>query len=347
MGLRYEPRLDGLRAVAILALLGFHLFSPFVSGGSLGVDAFFVLSGYLITSILTREADQTGQIRYGAFLVRRARRLLPALAVLLVVYLVICPLYWPDQAQRRWVDAGSIALYVYNLRITFWPIHGTLKGLWSLSVEEQFYILWPFALLVLLKLRRETAVKALLVVWVTLTLARIACAQWVPGPAAYYFTPLHATGLVLGSALALRPTQIRCGRAALTGLIVLMLLGETARTFPYAIAMAEVLTALVIVDPPRFLAQPVLRFIGVTSYGTYLWGGVVAGVVGYGDLPHLAAVFSLTLAAGAASYYGVERWFLKGGTSRLARIPASPHPHPRRSDDREGALDGRQKGFAG
>lgn len=99
--MKYEPSLDGLRAAAVLAVMGFHFCPGIVSGGSLGVDVFFVLSGYLITAILAVEIERSGTVDYRAFLIRRARRLLPALGVLLIAYAILAPLLFPGVAARR------------------------------------------------------------------------------------------------------------------------------------------------------------------------------------------------------------------------------------------------------
>jgi peptidoglycan/LPS O-acetylase OafA/YrhL len=325
MGRKYEPELDGLRAFAVFAVMGFHFANVLVSGGSLGVDVFFALSGYLITGILAREAEDAGRIDYGAFLMRRARRLLPALGVLLAAYAVVCPLIWPSLAARRWLDVGTAALYVTNLRETFWPAATPLSHTWSLAIEEQFYILWPLALYGLLRLKRQTAAGVLIGAWATLTLARLACAAIWPGhPAAYYFTPLHATGLLLGAALALRPINFRHGRLALIALFALVLLSRTSATFVFVQPVAEVLAVLVIANPPGRLAAAPLRFIGRISYGVYLWHIPLASALGFPTTYAQAAVLViLSLIAGAISHFGVEQWFLKARRPRAVTAPAA------------------------
>jgi len=324
--LKYEPALDGLRATAVLAVIGFHLAKPIVTGGSLGVDVFFVLSGYLITSILAGEVEATGRIDYPAFLMRRARRLLPALLALLAAYWILCPLLWPALMAKRAIDVAAAALYVTNLRQTFWPTSTPLSPTWSLSIEEQFYLLWPWALIVLTRLRRGHAAIALAIAWAALTAARIFGAGGLPGPAPYYFTPFHATGLVLGAALALHPVTLKVGRFALFALVVLIFFGGTNKSFLFVQPIAEVLSLLVIADPPRFLAGAAPRFLGKISYGVYLWHTLVFWVAGAmwapSGLGGIAALFAASIAAGAASYFAIERWFLRPSIGRQVAGPA-------------------------
>ncbi|HEY2356629.1 MAG TPA: acyltransferase [Phenylobacterium sp.] len=321
----YEPELDGLRAFAIFAVMGFHFAGGFITGGSLGVDVFFVLSGYLITSILSRETEAAGGIDYRNFLMRRASRLLPALAVLLGAYVALSPLLFPQLAGRRWLDVGVAAFYLTNLRETFWPAETPLSHTWSLAIEEQFYIVWPLALLGLLRLKGQTAALVLVGVWAILTLVRSACAGIWPGhPAAYYFTPLHATGLVLGAALALRPISFTSGRLSLIALFGLVILARTSVTFIAVQPVAEVLTALVIANPPQRLAAAPLRFVGRISYGVYLWHIPIMWAVGIPkSLFQVGVLAALSLLAGALSHFGVERWFLKPRTAQTVPSTAS------------------------
>jgi peptidoglycan/LPS O-acetylase OafA/YrhL len=144
--------LDGLRGVAVLAVLAFHF--GFLPGGSVGVDVFFVLSGFLITSILAEEWGERGSIRLGRFYRRRALRLWPAFAVLLLSFAVRIP-FLPNQAE---IDNAKKALLVTACSVSNWPSWhharlGNLGHAWSLAVEEQFYLLWPIALLTMLRLR--------------------------------------------------------------------------------------------------------------------------------------------------------------------------------------------------
>jgi peptidoglycan/LPS O-acetylase OafA/YrhL len=154
---RYLPALDGLRALAVLAVIGFHADVPHFGGGFLGVEVFFVVSGYLITRLLLLERDETGHISLPSFWARRARRLLPALFAVLLAALGLSLAVAPDALAQTRSDAGAALFYVSN----WWQIiqHRSyfmdvdrpplLLHLWSLAVEEQFYLVWPLAVALL------------------------------------------------------------------------------------------------------------------------------------------------------------------------------------------------------
>src|SRR5262249_14418103 len=150
----YVAALDGMRAFAVLAVLLYHAASTWLPGGFLGVEVFFVLSGYLITALLLAEWQQQGRIRFRAFRARRARRLLPALAVLLVGPLTLALILVPSQAARLRGDVLAAATYSTNWYLLFQHESyfvalgrpSLLQHLWSLAVEEQFYLLWPLVL---------------------------------------------------------------------------------------------------------------------------------------------------------------------------------------------------------
>ncbi|HWD67931.1 MAG TPA: acyltransferase, partial [Caulobacteraceae bacterium] len=192
----YIPELDGLRGLAALAVVLFH--SGLARGGGNGVDVFFVLSGWLITNILAREFDSRGDIDVGAFLTRRVRRLFPAFAFLLVVIVCLGPSLWPFVALA--------ASYTINLYMPFIRPAHILGHTWTLAAEWQFYLVWPFVVPLLLRLGRERATIALLIVCVVLTLARLPLYQEGLWPVAT-FSPLHDTGLLLGAAVALNPPR--------------------------------------------------------------------------------------------------------------------------------------------
>ncbi len=273
--------LDGLRAVAVLLVVIYHLFPAwFLHSGFVGVDVFFVISGFLITSLLLRERAATGRIALRAFWTRRARRLLPALAFVVTV-----------SATLAWVIGGDVlvglgrqvlgaATFSYN-----WTSIGAgasyfgsaepelLRNLWSLAVEEQFYVLWPLLLPVLLLVRRPW-LRAL----VALALAA-ASALWgfaVAGDAltrAYYGTDTHAFGLLIGVALAVgtgaggrRPatgwTRVGmpvAGALALVALVAVASVPGGADLYPAIPLAASLLTAVVIAAataPARGSAAP-------------------------------------------------------------------------------------------
>ena len=163
------PGLDGLRGVAVLAVIGYHLnLGNFLPAGFLGVDIFFTVSGFIITALMLHEHAQTGRIDFTAFYLRRARRLFPAALAMLLVLVALTPLLLPAALVRLREDLPAAFLYVSN----WWQIVAQqsyfeaidhprlLQHLWSLAVEEQYYLLWPLAALWLLKRASRSAAPA-------------------------------------------------------------------------------------------------------------------------------------------------------------------------------------------
>lgn len=192
------PGLDGLRGVAIVAVFFNH--TQALSGGFLGVDLFFALSGYLITSILLNEFEMTNSISLRHFYYRRALRLLPALLVFLAIY----------GPRAGWRATASTLFYFANWQ-SFESL-GPLVHTWSLSIEEQFYILWPMALLGMLRLKLSKAqiAVALTCLVITIILWRLfllkTCTPW---ERVYRGTDTHADGLLIGCIFALVPENLR------------------------------------------------------------------------------------------------------------------------------------------
>jgi peptidoglycan/LPS O-acetylase OafA/YrhL len=320
--LKYEPALDGLRGFAVLAVMGFHFAMPLVPRGDLGVDVFFVLSGYLITSILVSEIAARGSIDYKVFWIRRVRRLVPALVVLLTAYAVFTPFVVPELASRIWLDIATAMFFVTNLRETFWSTNTPLSHTWTLAIEEQFYLVWPFVVTILARVSRLKAAVILCVVWAFLTAARIAWHMKF-GDSANYFTPLHATGLILGSALALYPIRSSAGTLALALLTALVFLGRTSVNWLVPIPVAEICTALVISNPHRLLKWAPLCFLGEISYGIYLWHLPISWVFKPTSIFGILSLFPASALAGWLSYVLVERRFFRRditGVKNDARI---------------------------
>ena len=155
--LDYNPALDGLRGVAILLVVLSHAHVPLFDGAFLGVDLFFVLSGFLITSLLLMEQQSNGRLQYWRFYRRRFFRLMPALALFLATYCLLAPLLWPGLDDVR-QDALVSLLYLADYGIAFFDSPGTLLHMWSLSVEEHFYLVWPPLLALLLRFSKAGAV---------------------------------------------------------------------------------------------------------------------------------------------------------------------------------------------
>ena len=303
----YLPALDGLRAIAVAAVVAYHLGSDAVPGGLLGVGIFFTLSGFLITGILRSTVERTGELDLRQFWLRRARRLLPAVILVLVVVLAVTALSNPGEMAVRGAETVAALFYVSNwttigLGVSYFARFngpGPLDHLWSLAVEEQFYVFWPLMVWGLIALFRKRWDRAALV---TLGLAVVSfVAMWLiatPGfdnTRAYEGTDTRAGGLLVGAALAmlLRPAKLSAklpmrGRVVLdsAGVIALiaiaLLLTQTDEysMFLYrgGILLLSLATALLIAvstHPASLIGKAIgvlpLRWIGERSYGIYLW----------------------------------------------------------------------------
>ncbi len=303
----YRPALDGLRALAVAAVLAYHAGLPWARGGFLGVDAFFVLSGFLITSLLLTEWRSRNGIDLLAFWSRRARRLLPALFLMLAgVALYAIFIAQPDELNKLRADALSTIGYVANWRQVFsgqsyfdqFAIPSPLRHTWSLAIEEQYYLVWPLLLLLFLKLRRGST--GLLLAASLGMLAGSALLMGIlfkPGSdpsRVYYGTDTRAQSLLFGAVLAMLllrfgPVRGRLPKAALqigaaAAAIVLLRAWVTTSadsTLLYrggflllAAGVAVIITAAVQPEPGivgRVLSLPPLRGLGLISYGAYLW----------------------------------------------------------------------------
>jgi peptidoglycan/LPS O-acetylase OafA/YrhL len=214
--LGYLPGLDGLRAISVLAVMAFHHYfigghqEGFAPGGFLGVEVFFVVSGYLITSLLLAELRDKHRVSLTRFWTRRARRLLPALFVMLAVVVLYALLFLPDSINRLRSDSLGALTYTSN----WWLIlshqsyiaevgrPALLKHLWSLAIEEQFYLIWPPLLLLgLRKVGRRRLLQIMMVVALASTVLMAIVANGSIN-AAYYSTYTRLSGLALGSAMA-------------------------------------------------------------------------------------------------------------------------------------------------
>jgi peptidoglycan/LPS O-acetylase OafA/YrhL len=308
-GQRYIPELDGLRAIAAVAVVAYHADDgATLRGGYLGVDVFFVLSGFLITRLMKSEIDRTGALNSGAFLLKRALRLYPALLLFLLAYLIAAPMLWP--ARNHFIDAGFVALYVSNFSVWLWNAPEFLRHTWSLSIEEQFYLLWP--LLLPIVLRSQRPVIWLGVAWLAMTCWRMQLADY---PSTYFRLDTHATGLILGAAAALVP--VRSIRPIYTIVPLLALIATVPLLFSaHIIAFVEVLSALTILAFDQQRSGPVSRILtiqpmqmlGKLSYGIYLWHFPLAYLPGIklNFLAEFAFILAASTALSAISYYSVE-----------------------------------------
>jgi peptidoglycan/LPS O-acetylase OafA/YrhL len=346
-GLSYQPALDGVRALAVMAVLAYHADLPWARGGFLGVDAFFVLSGFLITSLLLVEWRQRGSIGLLAFWARRARRLLPALFLMLVGVAVYAAVFaGPQELGKIRGDALATIGYVANWRPVLsgqsyfdrFSMPSPLRHTWSLGIEEQYYLIWPLLLVVLLQVRRVST-RTL----VSVSLALLAASALLMGllfkpdsdpSRVYYGTDTRAQSLLVGAVLAMLllrfgAIQGRMARPALqtAGLGCALCLGflwsttseDSALLYRggflfLAIAVAVVIAAAV--QPKagligKALSLPPLRALGLVSYGVYLWHWPVyltltPGRTGWEGYELFAVRALTTLAVATLSYRLVE-----------------------------------------
>jgi peptidoglycan/LPS O-acetylase OafA/YrhL len=203
-GIRYLPGLDGLRALAVLAVIIYHANKSWLGGGFLGVEVFFVISGYLITTLLIAESDATGMISFRSFWIRRARRLLPALWTMMLAVVIYVSIFEREVLGQLRGDVIAAFFYVFNWfqiwtgssyfgELGFVP----LRHLWSLAVEEQFYLVWPVVIAVLLRtIGRKPAVLGALLMTASVAVAWYVAATYVPGvPGSVVETPEYYMSL--------------------------------------------------------------------------------------------------------------------------------------------------------
>ena len=288
----YSPALDGLRAVAILLVLVFHAGVPTLPGANVGVDVFFVLSGYLITRLLLAEHVSSGKLDLRRFYRQRLWRLTPPLLLLLSLYALLAPVLWPDYYfhVRDWV---VVLIYQADLALVFGM--GPLKMLhaWSLGIEERFYLLWPLALLGLLALKNLRIALTVLLISVLLAgLWRMAALQlWdVSSGEAYYRFDMRISGLLLGACLGiwigsgLPVPEYLLQRhwlmlAWLVLLAVVLYPADDKGRLSFGLPLVEITVLYILLwlhcRPQgllsRTLACPPLVYVGQLSYGLYLF----------------------------------------------------------------------------
>ena len=338
----FRADVQGLRALAVAAVVLYHARMPLFGGGYVGVDVFFVISGYLITGLLLRELERSGKIDFAAFYARRIRRLLPAVTVMLLATLAGAWLFLSALDQKALAPSALYAaLYASNFGFAAQATdylagdvqQNPVMHTWSLSVEEQFYVFWPLLLLLGARagaaVKRQGRVAAVMVGVLVLSLAASLWVMRVSQPWAFFASPLRAWEFAIGALVLLGEARMHAlgrgtkdalalaGAAAVLGAIVGF---DDRTTFPGLAALLPAGgTALLLLAGAgsgapgrvsRVLGAPVARWVGDLSYSWYLWHWpvlVLPALRGYEMGPaQRAGAVVLSLALAWASYRWVE-----------------------------------------
>ncbi|HEC2201757.1 TPA: acetyltransferase [Staphylococcus delphini] len=355
---RYMPGLDGIRAVAVIAIIIYHLNPQWLWGGFLGVDTFFVISGYLITSLLLTEYHNTGKIELTSFWLRRVKRLIPAVLFLVMGVLVLTLIFMPTEIQKVRADSIAAIFYVSN----WWYIMQNvdyfeqfsvqpLKHLWSLAIEEQFYLVFPIVLLSLLSfIRRLKSIRIIFLILLVISMITM-MVLYVPNEnvaRVYFGTDTRIQTLLMGVLLALvwppfqlkakvnRKMRMMIDTTGVVGLAILFIcfkfVSETNSILYYGgFFLISAVTLLVIassVHPSgyfaKFLGNKVFTFIGSRSYSLYLWHYPIIVLIHHqfvqGQIPPLVYVVEILLMILMAefSYKFIEQPFRKEGFNIFA-----------------------------
>jgi peptidoglycan/LPS O-acetylase OafA/YrhL len=340
----FNPALQGMRGVAILLVLLNHAAVPGFQGGFVGVDIFFVISGYLIGGLLLREFETRGGLDLWAFYARRVRRLLPAAGLVLLCALIgVRELYAPQEQDELLSSIRAAALYAANLWFASRPTdyfgghteaNPTLH-LWSLAVEEQFYLVWPLLMLCAVRLSRQAPRRAtawLLVVFGGLSFAACVVVSLLNFKYAFFLTPFRIWEFGVGMAVATWARLVAgwstravswLGLLALCCLAAVTLLFDGRMRFPgfwAALPVAAAALLLIVAQhggqtlTGRLLQTRPIRWLGDCSYSVYLWHWPVliaaALVVPKPDPWLTAGLVALSIALGWASYRLVEQPFM-------------------------------------
>jgi len=290
--LKYRAHIDGLRAVAVMAVLLFHA-DLGLGGGYVGVDVFFVISGYLITGLILKDLNG-GHFKITEFWERRIRRILPALSVVVLACLVAgWFLYFPLEFKELGKSVIAQALLVSN--VYFWKESGyfaqaaemkPLLHTWSLAVEEQFYLLFPFLLVVIYRFSRQSLVRTIILLWF-LSFSLSVYWSYTHAPAGFFLLPTRAWELLIGAFLATVPAQRKCERwlaevlswSGLLAILCAVYFFDRETKFPgFAASLPCFGTAMILwtnnhasTSVGRFLALRPVVFVGLISYSLYLW----------------------------------------------------------------------------
>lgn len=355
----YIPALDGLRALAVVAVILYHGGVDWMPGGFLGVDVFFVISGYLITSLLLRDWREEGRIRFGRFYLRRARRLLPALFLMLVVVALYAILFLPDTVSQLRGQTIAAIFYVENWYLIYEKVSyfiavgrpSMLQHVWSLAVEEQFYLIWPLVFSFLLARwgkQRDRLVAVVIAMAIASALLMAVLYKPYTDPSRVYFgTDTRASTMLIGTALAIvwTPWRLtrRTGRTAPLALDLMAFVGFAGVLWFFLnagefdnwmyrggfvlVALFSALLIAATVHPAARLSaavfgQRVFVWVGVRSYSIYLWHWPIFVItrphadVPFTGVPLLVFRTALTFVFATLSYRYVEQPFRSGAVGR-------------------------------
>lgn len=334
--MKYNPTLDGLRGLAVLLVVAHHCYVPFLHGGYIGVDVFFVLSGYLITSILLDEFASSGSISLRNFYVRRMLRLYPALLLFLAVYLVAAPVIWPGFNHLK--DAATAAFYISDYTYAFSRTPAYLGHTWSLSVEEQFYLTWPLMLVMALRRCSLERIRTWLIISLCIAVAWRFHNAVFETSSAYFRFDTRLPGLIAGSLLAvcmktnyrlisLMPKRI-LAIGGLVGVIALSTIPNHRNTLTmlvFSIPLAEVCALAMLIGVSELpLRNSKLVWLGKLSYGVYLWHYPIALLLRK-EMPWqygTSIVLLASILAAWISFVTVEA--VARNFKRTGRLPAIP-----------------------
>src|SRR5258707_431072 len=338
---RYRPDIDGLRAIAVTLVANFHAFPEALPGGFIGVDIFFVISGFLITGIIVRELDQERFILLGYYN-RRIRRIFPAFIVVLCATLLVGWLWMlPAAYAQLSADVFASAEFFSNIALLmqsgYFDIESARKPLlhiWSLGIEEQFYLFWPLILILVARLRLNILAAASVIGTASFVL-NVALIGSTP-VATFYLPFTRAWELLAGAVLAcgwngISHTGAASNLRASIGLVLIVIAAgflDTHSAFPGWWAVLPVAGAALLLSAPaawgarNVLASPLLVWIGLISYPLYLWHWpllVFFGIIKFGPLTLLERelVVGLSFALAWLTYRFVEIPFRFGRPSRL------------------------------